>query len=491
MSPDIEWRVGEDAEQEIIARISSPRRSRRSLWILIIVIILGAGLGWLYRSIPEPPSRPIVPTFVPTIVPTPVRAVVQPRPALLPPTPKPLDAALQRDAFRLATAGDKGRSRITFNPALSQMPQVYADWYAALQNAYGSWESKATPQALTGIFQTGNLPDGVAWADVGQVRNGDFFRNTRFYRWQNDQWQWVLPDWSFWKGPTATVTTGRADPIGPVTIEHPIEDAPVIGAVFDRFTHVYLNLCQSLQCPHLRDTAFKTPHSEAQHLDAPPPWTPGLTLSITIQPHFMQPIVQEYNDRLEIVLPSPHVVGYYEDARTLGDPYVAMAYATLIQSIVRLASGNYARWENDHHGELFLQAITLWKLARVRTELHPLELFYPPEFLPAASTRLPDGEPISRRERYVNALRNESLLPLEALWNWDHHGQTLDQAPPVAVDEAEAVVIFIEDRYGKEGVVRFLNALGQAQSSKDAIETALSIPYAEFNQKWLAWIAGE
>src|SRR5512143_572690 len=99
MSPDIEWRVGEDAEQEIVARISSARRSRRSLWILIIVIGLGVGLGWLYRSIPEPASRPSAPTFVPTIVSTPVRAVIQPRPSLLPPTPKPFDAALQRDAF--------------------------------------------------------------------------------------------------------------------------------------------------------------------------------------------------------------------------------------------------------------------------------------------------------------------------------------------------------------------------------------------------------
>src|SRR5512134_2361371 len=102
MSPDIEWRVGEDAEQEIIARTTSVRRSRRRLWAVIIAIGLGTGLGWLYRSIPEPSPRPIVPTIVPTIMATRVSAVVQPRQSLLPPTPKPFDAALQRDAFRLA-----------------------------------------------------------------------------------------------------------------------------------------------------------------------------------------------------------------------------------------------------------------------------------------------------------------------------------------------------------------------------------------------------
>jgi hypothetical protein len=258
-----------------------------------------------------------------------------------------------------------------------------------------------------------------------------------------------------------------------MTIEHPSK-APS-SAVFDRFTRL-LNLCQSLKCPSV---------------DAARMWTPGLTLTITIEPVLMQPDVRERNGTLNITLPSPRVVGYYEDARTLGDPYMAMAYATLIYPIVRLASSDYARWESDHSGELFLRAIATWKQARVHRERRLLELFYPPVSLPPASTRLPNGQPVSQREYYVNALRNESLLPLEAVWDWNRSGQTSGPPPHVAVDEAEAVIIFIEDRYGADGVVRFLNALGRAQSLEEAIEAALPMQYAEFNRQWMSWIAGE
>ncbi len=117
---------------------------------------------------------------------------------------------------------------------------------------------------------------------------------------ENDRWIWTLPDPSFWSGATATVTTGDAGTIGPITIDHPIEDAPVIGAVFDRFTRAYQNLCESLKCP---------PPIDRSRL-----WTPGLTLSITIQPLLTQPAVQDRGSTLLIDLPSPRVVGYYEDA---------------------------------------------------------------------------------------------------------------------------------------------------------------------------------
>ncbi|CAG0928889.1 hypothetical protein TFLX_01129 [Thermoflexales bacterium] len=466
MSPDVEWRVGEDAEQEIIAQTSRVHRSRRSLWAVTIAIGLGVSLGVIYRSIPEPSPKPIEPTRIPTIVPT---------PSLPSPTREPLEAAIQRDAFHLATSSGEADRRLTFDPALGRMSQAYADWYAALQNAPGAWGA-TDPQALVAVFETGRLPSNVVWADLGQIRNGDFFRHTRFYRWQNDRWIWTLPDWSLWQGATATVLTGEASAIGPLTIGHPIEEAPVIGAVFNRFTRAYLNLCQSLKCPPPTDTARM--------------WTPGLTLTLTIQPMLTQPDVRERRGTLHLGLPAPRVVGYYEDPSTLGDPYVAIAYATLIDPIVRLASGNYARWETDRSGELFLLAIATWKRARVREEIQPHELFYPPAFPPPAADRLPDGQPVSQRESYARVLRNESLLPLDALWNWNRNEQAFSLLQHVAVNEAEAVIIFIEDRYREEGVVRFLNALGQAPSLEKAIETALSVRYAEFNRQWVQWIAG-
>ena len=60
-----------------------------------------------------------------------------------------------------------------------------------------------------------------------------------------------------------------------------------------------------------------------------------------------------------------------------------------------------------------------------------------------------------------------------------------------AAQEAEALVIYIEERYGQDGVVRFLNSLGKARSLKDAIEAALPVSFGEFNRQWTAWITGK
>ena len=45
----------------------------------------------------------------------------------------------------------------------------------------------------------------------------------------------------------------------------------------------------------------------------------------------------------------------------------------------------------------------------------------------------------------------------------------------VAANEAESVIIFIEERYGGDGVIRFLNALGKSTSLEEALEAGLSI----------------
>ena len=285
-----------------------------------------------------------------------------------------------------------------------------------------------------------------------------------------------MPDASFWSGTTAEVSTGDAGSIGPVTIAHPIEEAPVVGAVLDRFTRAYQNLCESLKCPPPLDPARL--------------WTPGLTLSLTIQPLLMQPTVRERNGTLSIDLPSPRVVGYYEDANARGDPYVSMAYATLIDPVVRLASGDAARWETDRGGELFLQAIATWKQARLSDELFLLGVFYQPTILPPSSTHMPDGQFIPLNQRYVERFRPDELIPLVSVWNWSTQGYfgPLEQ---VATQEAQAMVIYIEERYGQDGVVRFLNALGKAHSLQDAIEAALPVSFGEFNRQWTAWITGK
>ena len=463
MSPDIEWRVGEEADQETIAKTSPPRRSVRNRWVVIGVIGLGVGLGLLYRSIPEPPPKPIVSAPIPTVITSPV----SPRR-----TPEPLAAAIERDALRLASSAGEANHMIAFG----NTGDKYADWYAALQNTFGRWGSPIDQELYT-VSNSGTLPSGVAWATLGQFRHGVVYWQTRFYRLENDRWVWTLPDRSFWSGETAVVATGDAATIGPITIDHPIEDASIIGPVFDRFERVYQTLCDSLNCP--------------PPIDRVRMWTPGLTLSLTIQPMLMQPIVNTRGDTLLIKLPSPNVVGDYAEANALGDPYVAMAYATLIDPVVRLASGDYVRWDTDGGGSLFLKAIATWKRARLPSNLYLLDVFYQSAILPPSMDISPDGWPVSRRAYYVNPLRGENLVPLVSVWDWPTDKHAFGLLDHVAAAEAEAVVIYIEERYGQDGVVRFLNSLGKAHSLDEAIEAALPISFGEFNRLWLKWIAGE
>ena len=434
--------------------------------MVISAIGLGVGLGLLYRSIQEPPLQPIEPAPDPTVIESP------PSPLS---TPESFDAAVKRDAQYLASMGIQ--NGVAFDPALARLPQVYANWYAALQNVYGGWGSPPF-QRLYGVLERGTLSDGVSWEKMVQFRRGDLYRFTRFYRWENDRWNWVLPDSSFWKGMTVKLSTSDSGTIGPITIEHPIEDVAVIGPVFDRYTHAYQNLCESLKCP---------PPVDPERL-----WTPGLTLSITIRPMIMQPVVHERSGTVLIDLPSPRVVGYYDDANTPGDPYVAMAYATLIEPVVRLASGDYARWETDDGGELFLQAIVVWERTRLGEELQLLPLFFPATFPPPAVPQIVSWRPpVTTRQYYSDLLHDESLVPLISLWDWLEQGDRFGLLQHVAVNEAEAVVAFIAERYGEDHVVRFLNALGRAHALDEAIEAALPVSFGEFNRQWTKWIAGE
>ena len=234
MGPHIEWQVGEDAEQETIARTTPARRSLRRRWIVISAIGLGVVLGLLYRSIPEPPSKPIGSAPIAAVIASPV----SPRPA-----PESLDVAIERDALRLASSAGEANHMIAF----AAPGEKFADWYAALQNAFGRWGAPPA-QALYTVSVSGTLPGG-AWVTLGQYRHGAVYHSTRFYRLENDRWVWTLPDRGFWSGATSAITTPAAGPLGPITIQYPIEDTPLIGPVLDRFSSVYQDLCASLKCP--------------------------------------------------------------------------------------------------------------------------------------------------------------------------------------------------------------------------------------------------
>ncbi len=464
MSPDIEWRVGEDDEQETVVKTVPPHRSRRSWLVIAIVVLLGTGLGVIYRSLPEPPA--IVPTPVPAVITSPLSPL--PTPAV----PEPLTAAVERDVLRLASSAGEANHMITFGTA----GDTFADWYSTLQNAYGRWGTPLDQDMYT-VSATGTLPSGVAWVTLGQFRHGDIYRQTRFYQLEHNRWVWTLPDRSFWSGKTTVTTTNDISPIGPIIIQSPIEDVSASGPVLDRFSQVYQTLCVSLHC---------VPPIVRAYL-----WTPGFTLSVSIKPMLLQPVVQGISTTLFIDLPSPNVVGTFDKANALGDPYVAMAYDTLIYPAVQVASGDYTRWESNRNGILFLQAIATWQRARLPSDLYLLTTFFHSAILPPSVDMAPSGKLVERRGFYVNPLREVQLIPLAGLWTWPTDGSTSVTDEQTAAQEAQALIVFIEEKYGKDGVVRFLNALGTADSLKTAVETALPIKYSEFDQLWNKWIRGE
>lgn len=465
MSPDIEWRVGEEAEQETIARTSSPRQSPRGRWAVIMAIGLGVGLALLYRSIPEPPPR-----STPSPSPTAFQSPPPSRPLSPLPTPETLEASIQRDALRLASMSSTGE--VTFDPSLSQMPQAYADRYAALQNAAGGWGPVAPLTPYT-VFETGTLSSGIAWAKMGQFRNNDFFRQTRFYRLRHDRWEWTLPDRSFWSGEVHTHTFAYPWSY-PFTIDYPVEDEALIQTVGDRFARALAYLCSSLRCP--------PGPAEA------PPWSRPITLTIVVDPNVLSfHTVQAQARNLTITIPSLRVVGYYENPNRPGDPLNAIVYGSLIDPITQMASGDYQRWSHDRGGEVFLQAIADWQRAHIKEVVQPSDLFF------KTSTSLPGVDSITTTPRafYAAALRAGPLTPLISLGSWPSEDTRFGLFQTVAQTEAESVVAFIQERYGGEGVIRFLNALGKSTSLEEALEAGLPVKFGEFNREWAKWIAGE
>ncbi len=466
MSPDLEWRVGDETGQETIARTLPRSMSRWRKSAMAIVMMLGVGLGVIYASIPEPPKRMAAPT--PTAIDL-RSAAADFTPNAPPPAPTtaPLQEAIRRDAYVLATRAGEPNHVIAF-AAIRSIPAQYTDWYAALQNADGRWGTVA-PAQMYQVIQTGTLRSDVVWVDLQQARDNDTFRHTRFYQLHNGRWEWTLPDRSFWSGASASASTSDIRPLYPFTVTYPIEDRAVMSVVLERFVRAYVNLCAQLNCPRLPGSSHSRP--------------PVFQLSVMIQAGLWQSqAVDEQSDQVTITMPSPRVIGYYQNPDTPGDPIASIAYDTLIDQAVRVATGNYARWSTDHGGELFLQAIVAQERRLTENTRHPLDLFFaapPPLFGP------PDR---SARDMFVRLFADHDLVPLITLWDWPRYGSIFGQLQDVAIDEAGSVIAFMEERYGSEGVIKFLNSLGTSRSLDKAIERGLGVKFSEFSQQWMTWI---
>jgi hypothetical protein len=339
MSPDIEWRIGEEAEEETIAQITTRKPSRWRKPIVLVMAALGIGLGALYASIPEPP-RPIAP---PTPVATP-----------LPPAPE-LKWTIDREARALSN-GDMQ----TFISLLD--PDDYR-WRQDQFSSYIPWGPPPSNAEFYRIMAGGRSDDQHAWADVLQARDGKFFRETRFYRLRDGDWVRTRPlsDPAWWGGESPIATRY-------FQITHTAADEAPARLLAGYLAHQSRETCRVFGC----------------NFDERPP-----VVHFLLQPDMTDADLQRGtggSSTLTVTLPSPRSAGYYtsdfggvdvDDERwdRYFDRYL---YFPLLYTAV----GGPERWQQKRDGLMYLYAVGFWDLERRgRTTLRRWEFPYRPEMV--------------------------------------------------------------------------------------------------------------
>lgn len=321
MSPDIEWHVGEEAEQETIARITSGRPSRWRKPIVILAAVLGVGLGVLYASIAEP-RRPIaLPPPTPRVTP-------------LPPAPE-LGQTVDREARALSN-GDMQ----TFIGLLD--PDPYA-WRQEQISSFIPWGAPPSNDQFYRILDTARLDAQHAWADVVQSRDGKFFRETRFYRLLNGEWLRTAPivDPAWW-GSEETLVTRYFQLTYAATDD---ESARLLAGYLDRQAR---ETCRIFDC----------------NFDERPP-----VVNFILQPGpVRQPHIQRSESVFTVTLTSPRFSGYYSTVftgtDTEDDRWAQYYDRYLYFPLLYTAIGGPERWSQNRDGLMYLYAVGFWDLDR-------------------------------------------------------------------------------------------------------------------------------
>jgi len=306
-----------------------------------------------------------------------------------------------------------------------QDPQTI-DW---LRNNFAAWDRPTDERPLYTIIDFNLHPQAKAWADIRQFRKGRSFRETRFYRWHEDRWLRSDPDFFYWSGQTETLDTPHFHVI------YFVEDQDFIQPVIDQLEKAPDTLCSDLGCDV-----------------APLTYTLKLNSSIT----HGWPIAA---DRREIHWVSPRMIGVYEDARPLEDDGLNLIWTLAWASVCDLADGQASSFIGERTSDTLLWAISYWATLRA---IEP-----------------PDIESLAE----LKARLTTQPLVLETLWSIPTESYN-----PAVYDLAYATIYFIEQEYGAQSIPKLLKVLGTAQSLAEVIENGLGVPFAEFDQKWQAWI---
>jgi hypothetical protein len=429
VSPDVEWQIGDGVDEETV--VKTPARARH--WrndLIALTGLLGAGLGLIYSSVQEPPAPP---TPAPISRPSP------------PPTPG-ADRNYENVLSLGKTIGVEAQALAEgdLKIFLALQDPLDAFWFRDQQNNFQAWGRLPAddPHFSRLYFYVETIsqapPRDRAAVDIRQYRHGQYFRETRFYRLQNDQWLRTRPDLSFWSGPIAFTRTPHFD------VTYPIEDEALMSIVTDRFEAAYRQLCAELNCPDKFPSALAEP-----------------TIHLLFDPNINR-VTSDAASPMTITLPSPRVLGLYETdverARQLDDPVLRAASESLIQPLIVLLSGGVDRWDHTGQGWFLLQAVGTWESNRISAQ---------PDMLPL----LPPAQ----------LSNNIPLIKLESLW-------TLQNVPSNPEQVANSVIFFIEQKYGVEGVSKFLKAIGPADSWAEVITNSLDMNEIQFEQQWKDWL---
>jgi hypothetical protein len=319
--PDIHWHVGENAEQETIAQITSDKPSRWRKPIVLLAAVSGIGLGALYASIPEP-LRPIAP-------PTPSATPLPPAPALA--------QTIDREARALSN-GDMQ----TFIGLLD--PDDYR-WRQDQISSFTPWGAPPGDAEFYRILASDRPDAQHAWADVVQYRAGKFFRETRFYHFRDGVWVRTQPvsDPGWWGGETVIATRY-------FQLTHSAADEEPARLLAGYLARQSRETCRTFSCNFDEQPPVVHFILQPDWVDAPQQRRPrgGLTMTVT--------------------LPSPRFAGYYatdfsgvdiDDERweRYFDRYL---YFPLLYTAI----GGLGRWDQKRDGLMYLYAVGSWDLTR-------------------------------------------------------------------------------------------------------------------------------
>ncbi len=427
MSPDIEWRIGEEANQEILARVTTkPRRTGAQRLVLIVMVAVGIGLGIAYHSIPEPiaPSPPAAEQLTPT-----------PAPTLSPPL-ELLPDSITREARALAMGDQQMFAAL--------QDQADQSWLREQLAAFETWGS---PSSNYTIAISGTLPNDRAWAEVIQYRNGQYFRQLRFYRLAQNRLFWLrtrpVLDMHFWGRISAEVNSTEHFAI--VASER---DAFEAWGMARQFEQLYAEACNGLGCWSLQpDGQFFTlvMAPEIEHA--------SVAADDTVQ-------------HVTVTLPSPLIMGVYQPGPNypdLGhDDRIVNYFDRFVYPwMVYTTTGGFARWSKSRDGLILVWAISNW-----------------------AETRLgrAPGDATFRWSELVSRLAEQ---PLDALWSWSE--PIPENRQQLLLAQATALVRYIAERYGPDKVIALLRAIRTAPSLSAALE-ASGLSYEDIAAHWDEWL---